>query len=238
MRVFSYIVARDFGFAPNPFYGFCTLATCKPKIRAGASPGDWVIGTGARTKYGLDGHLLYAMRVEECITFEKYWVDRRFRCKRPILNGSLKQMYGDNIYSYSRGKDRWIQQDSHHSRVGGRRNRENVERDTSSNRVLVSSDFLYFGARAQRIPKAFRRFGSAREDVCCVAQGHKILSPRLAVAFVSWIRARKGRGLCGYPLEFERARLRIAHSTSPSHPKRSSAEGRRRDSLGRGNRRR
>ena len=32
MKLYSYIVARDFGFAPNPFYGFCTLATCKPKI--------------------------------------------------------------------------------------------------------------------------------------------------------------------------------------------------------------
>lgn len=28
MRCFSYIVARDYGFAPNPFHGFCTLANC------------------------------------------------------------------------------------------------------------------------------------------------------------------------------------------------------------------
>ena len=49
MKLYSYIVARDFGFAPNPFYGFCTLATCKPKIREHASVGDWVVGTGARS---------------------------------------------------------------------------------------------------------------------------------------------------------------------------------------------
>jgi hypothetical protein len=25
VRLYSYVVARDFGFAPNPFYGFCSL---------------------------------------------------------------------------------------------------------------------------------------------------------------------------------------------------------------------
>src|SRR5882762_6472831 len=47
VRLYSYVVARDFGFAPNPFYGFCTLATCKPRIRAHACVGDWVLGTGS-----------------------------------------------------------------------------------------------------------------------------------------------------------------------------------------------
>jgi hypothetical protein len=57
MRLFSYVVARDYGFAPNPFHRHCTLATCKPGIRARAAVGDWVIGTGAKTKYRLEGHL-------------------------------------------------------------------------------------------------------------------------------------------------------------------------------------
>jgi len=37
----SYVVARDYGFAPNPFFGFCTLATCKPRLRSVAQVGDW-----------------------------------------------------------------------------------------------------------------------------------------------------------------------------------------------------
>lgn len=43
-RYFSYILTRDYGFAPNPFNGTCTLATCKPKIRATANVanGLWV----------------------------------------------------------------------------------------------------------------------------------------------------------------------------------------------------
>jgi hypothetical protein len=118
MRVFSCIVARDYGFAPNPLYGWCTLATCKPRIRAAASIGDWVVGTGAKTKYDLAGHLLYAMQVEEAMEFDAYWNDERFGSKRPALNGSLKQVYGDNIYHRRRG--RWIQADSHHSLENGR----------------------------------------------------------------------------------------------------------------------
>ena len=44
--LYIYVVDRDFGFAPNPFHGYCTLATCKPKIRNGASIGNWIMGIG------------------------------------------------------------------------------------------------------------------------------------------------------------------------------------------------
>ena len=48
MRLFSYVVARDYGFAPNPFFGVCTLATCKPIVRRVAAIGDWIVGTGSK----------------------------------------------------------------------------------------------------------------------------------------------------------------------------------------------
>ena len=44
MKIYSYIVKRDYGFAPNPFYGYCTLATCKPVIRKHAEIGDIIQG--------------------------------------------------------------------------------------------------------------------------------------------------------------------------------------------------
>lgn len=46
MTLYSYVVAHDFGFAPNPFDGLCTLATCKPDIRKKAAVGDYIVGTG------------------------------------------------------------------------------------------------------------------------------------------------------------------------------------------------
>src|SRR5271166_5243641 len=96
-RVYIYVVARDFGFAPNPFHGFCTLATCKPAIRSTAQIGDWIIGMGGADLRAL-GRCIFAMRVTEASSFDQYWPDPACRAKRPVRNGSKKMMVGDNIY--------------------------------------------------------------------------------------------------------------------------------------------
>lgn len=71
MTLYSYVLRSDTGFAPNPFYGYCTLATCKPDIRRLARIGDWVIGTGSVENVG-PGRLVYAMRVEAVLTLDQY----------------------------------------------------------------------------------------------------------------------------------------------------------------------
>lgn len=200
MRLFSYIVARDYGFAPNPFYGCCTLATCKPEIRAHASVGDWVVGTGAKTKYRLSGHLVYAMKVDETMGFESYWSDPRFLCKRPVMNGSLKQLYGDNIYR--RQAMGWVQVDSHHSLDMGRPNPKNVARDTRVDRLLISHMFVYFGGAAPPVPEEQRHDPSTGKDLCCPSQGHRVFSQQFAVAFEAWLNARSEWGVRGMPAEF------------------------------------
>lgn len=206
MKLFSYIVARDYGFAPNPFYGYCTLATCKPMVRSGASAGDWVVGTGAKTKYSLAGHLIYAMKVDEVLDFNSYWNDPRFLCKRPVMNGSLKQIYGDNIYH--RLNSRWVQADSHHSLETGQPNQKNVDHDTSVDHLLIARRFVYFGSAAPRIPDAFRPYQPTGEDLCCTSQGHRVRSQEFAAAFESWLDTRGEWGVQGTPLEF-RAHNRI-----------------------------
>jgi len=202
MKLYSYIVARDFGFAPNPFFGFCTLATCKPKIRAGASVGDWIIGTGAKTKYDIAGRLLYAMQVDEVLDFDSYWDDPRFLRKRPDLKGSLKVIYGDNIYH--RVGNSWVQADSHHSLENGRPNKANIAWDTGVDRVLIATKFVYWGKAAPSIPKQFRAFRKAKEDICCKAQGHRVFGEELTTAFAEWLDQKGKRGFQGEPLEFER----------------------------------
>lgn len=77
MKIYSYVVRYDSGFAPNPFEKFCSLATCKPRIRKNIQVGDWVIGTGSIENVG-NKKLIYAMQVEEKMTFDKYWEDKRF----------------------------------------------------------------------------------------------------------------------------------------------------------------
>lgn len=200
MRLLTYIVARDFGFAPNPFYGYCTLATCKPRVRLSAAIGDWVVGTGAKTKYNLAGYLIYAMKVDEVMGFDSYWNDPRFLCKRPVLNGSLKQLYGDNIYH--RLDVQWIQADSHHSFDAGRPNPKNIERDTRVDRLLIARKFVYYGSAAPHIPEYFRPYQATGEDIWCIREGHRVGSHDLATAFESWLDKRGEWGVQGMPLEF------------------------------------
>ncbi len=209
MKLLTYIVARDYGFAPNPFHGYCTLATCKPRVRSSTSIGDWIVGTGAKTRYDLAGYLIYAMKVDEVMDFDSYWNDPRFLCKRPVTNGSLKQIYGDNIYH--RVDDRWIQADSHHSLDEGRPNPKNIDHDTSVNRLLIARKFVYFGDAAPYIPEDFRPYQPTDEDICCPSQGHRVASHQFATAFESWLDNRGEWGVQGMPLEFN-AHNRIGRS--------------------------
>src|SRR5262245_19102367 len=92
VRLHSYVVARDYGFAPNPFFGFCTLATCKPRLRSVAQVGDWIVGTGSK-KHKRERFVVYAMRVTGTLTFNQYWADGRFQSKKPNMRGSKKQAF-------------------------------------------------------------------------------------------------------------------------------------------------
>lgn len=197
-KLYSYVVARDYGFAPNPFYGFCTLATCKPEIRRTARVGDWIVGTGSK-KNKRDTQVAFAMRVTEELTFNEYWRDLRFREKRPDLHASIRAAFGDNIYYRNDLTGKWIQADSHHSREDGTPNRLNIDHDTRVNRVLVSDDFVYWGGRGPDIPISFRK------DVCKIGPGHKCKIPEEIVnKCIKWLRGIGKTGYCGDPLEWDK----------------------------------
>lgn len=194
MRLYSYVVARDYGFAPNPFHGVCTLATCKPMIRATAGVDDLVVGVGPKTK-GRNHLFTYAMRVTETLSFDEYWQDPRFRVKRPNLSGSRKQAYGDNIYHRNQ-ESAWIQEDSHHSLRDGSPNIENLVIDTGADRVLISDDFSYWGAKGLAIPTRFRRAGIGS------VRGHRSnFPPVVVVAVRRWFDGLP-RGVHGRPLDW------------------------------------
>lgn len=148
-NLFVYVIARDFGFAPNPFFGSCTLATCKPGIRKGANINDWIMGV-AGSKLGNNIHrkCILLMKVSEKMSFQNYWDDARFQIKKPCRNGSQLKMLGDNIYHLGHNGE-WIQEDSHHSNQDGTANIVNLDRDTGkSDQVLISNCFYYFGNKA------------------------------------------------------------------------------------------
>ena len=197
MRLFSYVVAEDHGFAPNPFHGFCTLATCKPKIRKPAGIGDWVVGIRQK-KHG--DFIVYVMRVEESMTYSEYWSDPRFSCKKPNLRGSRKQAFGDNIY-YRDGEN-WRQQNSHHSNEDGTPNQENINRDTGTDKILIAGEYAYWGRDGPEIPKGFLDYNG--ENIRG-ARGHRSrFSEEFIKEFVKWFRSLDERGYIGRPLEWSR----------------------------------
>jgi hypothetical protein len=206
-RVYFYVVARDFGFAPNPFHGMCTLATCKPTIRRTARAGDWVVGMGG-TKLNAVGRCIYAMQVTDALSFEKYWEDLEFRAKRPVRNGSRKTIVGDNIYHRAPSSKRWQQEDSHHSKLDGSPDPHNIQHDTQTNRVLISSRFYYFGRTAPLVPEEILGDLGFRNGI-----GHRVFSMQDAQPFLSWLDTSFGSQVnlvLGDPFQFTQSTARYS----------------------------
>jgi Nucleotide modification associated domain 2 len=151
-RVMGYKMTHDNGFAPNPFHGYLSLATCKPSIRRTRVKGDWVAGFASKA---LVQHarargvqlpymgLVYLMQVtEDPLPLAAYFDDPRFAKKKPNLNARTQKLRcGDNIYS-SNGRDtyRWWPNDYHPE--------GSLLHDTGGRNALISSKFWYFGRNA------------------------------------------------------------------------------------------
>lgn len=205
MNYYSYKVEHDFGLAPNPFGGYCTLAVCKGDIRGNRrlEIGDWIIGTGSRSLERVSGmpmihHLIYAMKVEEIISFDQYWNDQRFEYKKPVVTGSLVQMYGDNIYHKEENTQDWKQENSAHSLTNGSCNINHLRRDTKSENVLISKNFYYFGDECPLIPEEFW-------EVCSEGRNVKSISIPIEIAqnFINWVEENFQIGIHGEPINWK-----------------------------------
>ncbi len=197
MGYYSYKIEHDFGLAPNPFWGFCTLAVCKSKIRRNPNlkVGDWIIGTGSK-KLGNLHYLIYLMQVEEIVPMNDYWNDDRFQVKKPIVGGTLVQKYGDNFYHMD-DEGFWIQDDSAHSLPNGQPNTGHVTRDTGGHNVLVSKTFYYFGDGAILIPNEYI-------EICCEGRDIKsnAIPKNVGDDFIAWIKSKYDCGIMGDPISW------------------------------------
>jgi hypothetical protein len=166
-------MSTDKGFAPNPFWGYCTLATCKPTIRRTAQQGDWVAGfrTDPHTR---ELRLVYVIEVtEDPMPFQQYDTDRRFLRKRPVWKSRGVERCGDNIYFPLRNGS-FGQRPSFH-------NPTHMERDLRGRFVLISKNFYYFGSAAQVLPTSLR-------GVQPKGRGHRSrFQPSLIRHFIAWL---------------------------------------------------
>lgn len=200
--IFTYRIDHDRGLAPNPFFRRCSLAVCKPWVRAEAAIGDYVIGTSSyeqrkMRRSGLAGGLaVFIMRVTSYTNFDAYYHDHPE--KRPTMRGSRIRRAGDAIYRRDAATDRWIQADSLHSRPGGLESSGDLKTDTGVDRILLSDDFTYWGKSAPALPAHLQMF--ARKE----ARGQRYFNERDKVAFIAWAQPRLGQGRVGEPIDWHK----------------------------------
>ncbi|MDF2234545.1 hypothetical protein P2H44_18445 [Albimonas sp. CAU 1670] len=206
-HVYMYVVDRDFGFAPNPFHGSCTLACCMYRLRSTASVGDWVFGMGG-SRLKATGRCIFGMKVTQTLTFEEYWLSDEYAVKKPVRNGSRAMMMGDNIYYRPDVTASWQQANSHHSYPDGTPNESNVRKDTKTNKVLISKKFVYFGREAPVVPAEILE-GMGYENRI----GHRKFSRQEAAEIVNWFRDTTrgvGRLILGDPFDFRNSDARYS----------------------------
>ncbi len=186
-RLHTYVVATDLGVAPNPFHGVCSLAVCKPVIRRTARVGDWILGTGSKTR-GHQGRAVYAMQVAETLEFDAYWHDPRFDDKRPDPAGLPSRRAGDNLHWFDSATGDW------NTVPGAYHNAWHRARDLRGRQVLIAWDFVYWGGEGPLVSPC------ADVNVVCTGRGHRNCFPPEAVdAFAFWVRATGLPGRIGWP---------------------------------------
>ncbi|HET6455801.1 MAG TPA: hypothetical protein VFI02_15465 [Armatimonadota bacterium] len=177
--LFTYCLRYDDGAAPNPYWGVCTLAVCKPVIRRIAKIGDWIVGTGAvNTRIGdISGKVVCAMRVTDKKSMAEYdsFTSASLPGKIPDWqHKDPRQRLGDSIYDFSSGKP--IQRTGVHS-VG------NMARDLGGRYALLSEHFFYFGDRAVELPPDL-------QPIVKQGQGHRSAKNECYFdRFVEWIHS-------------------------------------------------
>jgi len=204
LRLFTYKLTHDTGFAPCPFHGYLTLANCKPLIRKHKNIGDWIAGfTSKKLKIRGIGdevgseRLIYLMQVTEKLTYAEYWNDERFKNKIPHnLNETclLTDKARDNIYEPSVDAINGFNQikNSYHELP-------EMARDLSGKYVLVSKVFYYFGASALVIDQDIRPKVPKTQS----AHGVRTHDSELAAKFIKHITNKYKVGIYDHPIKWD-----------------------------------
>ncbi|MHB8252785.1 MAG: Nmad2 family putative nucleotide modification protein [Acidiferrobacter sp.] len=199
MTTMGYKLTHDTGFAPNPFHGHLTLATCKPMIRRCRRKDDWVAGfvskaladQAARNGISLTpGSLVHLMEITEApIPLEDYFEDRRFAAKKPDMRSFRPEVRcGDNIYYHLNGGTGQIDNENH--------GHDDQPHDLGGVNALISNRFYYFGRNAFLPQEGWTAFLGAPLSPGRTFLCQDSLVPRLLARFE---RECIGEGLHGAP---------------------------------------
>ena len=180
----TYVLTSDSGLAPNPFWGWCTLAVCTPN-RQGAklNEDDWIAGFSGSD----DGNrLIYAMEVAERINMDSYFHDPRFAAKKPNLRGTWQERCGDNFHS--RNPDGTWRQHRNRFHMGA----DYLVKDTRSPHIFAAQRFWYFGSAKIGVPEKFHALIGKRG----IRVNH---DPGDVQAFLEWLTNTQKPGIRALP---------------------------------------
>lgn len=198
MRLCTYTVTHDHGLAPNPFWGYCTVAVCAPNyLGIRLAPGDWLVGLTPRVR---GNRLLYAMELSEVLHFDDYFHDQRFQEKKPVMNGSWQRLRGDNIY-YRDECGEWQRLPSHFHQK-----EKKIRQDLRNPFAFIAEHFYYFGENAIELLPPFADLVVGRGIKC----KH---DPDLVGNFLTWLQANHEPGIHGEPYDRPRPQRSLTSTT-------------------------
>ncbi len=117
-------------------------------------------------------------------------------------------MVGDNIYYRDPSSREWRQADSHHSNSDGTINTHNLEKDTKTDRVLISNEFYYFGAQAPQVPNVVLNGMGYRN-----CRDYRVFELSACTEFMTWLHREYGRErnlVSGDPFDFAESSKRYS----------------------------
>ena len=182
------------GSHPTRFGASAPLQTCTPNHQGvKPAPGDWIMGNSSGAEVDTNRWLIYAMRISEVRSFDEYFRDHRFACKR-VAGATWWQRCGDNIYYLDEA-------------VLGRRAPEAVyfhntaahlTNDTRNPSVFISEHFYYLGNNAPVIPSAFSSLVKTGRG----CTWHDDEDGKPVTTFIGWLEQSYPPGILGLPAGF------------------------------------
>lgn len=168
-KLYSYIIQSDTGFAPNPYFGICTLACCKSSMRRNIGDkllkelnisnireitekekkhirelGYWIIAIAGHNVEKENNvpyrSVVYVMQITDILDFESYYI--MYPYKRKNFGEGMLYQKGDNLFS---------------ANYSGIEEQENLKNSNQNEKilkgkyVLLSDNFIYFGKAAYDI---------------------------------------------------------------------------------------
>lgn len=192
-KLYCYKMSHDDGFAPNPYHGVLTLATCKPQLRKKSEVGNWIACWTSRsmkahsTPVGQE-RLVFLAKVAEKLSFDEYW--NRYPNKRP--GNGPGTLTGDNIYCPDI------------SELEGYRIVPNYchctscqkNKDLRGKYVLVCKEFYYFGGSIDSTPLEIPNTVRPNVPKGQISTGYITENPS---SFIDFVRQNAGKcKLCNF----------------------------------------